>query len=43
LGTVDLDEGEHDIEIIGSENKLNIGGIYIFDNATAGGLNGFED
>ena len=43
LGTVDIDEGEHDITIYGSENKLNIGGIYIFDNATAGGLNGFED
>ena len=43
LGTVDIDEGEHDITIYGSENKLNIGGIYIFDNATAGGANGFED
>ena len=43
LGTVDIDAGEHDIIIYGTENKLNIGGIYIFDNATAGGLNGFED
>ena len=40
LGTVDIDEGEHIIEISGTENVMNIAGIYIFDNATAGGDNG---
>ena len=43
LGTVSISEGEHTITITGSSNALNLGGIYIFDNATAGGLNGFED
>ena len=44
LGTVDITAGSHTIVIKGtsSANALNLGGIYIFDNATAGGLNGFE-
>lgn len=42
LGTVDISAGGHTITITGTANKLNIAGIYIFDNATAGGLNGFE-
>ena len=44
LGTVDVAAGNHTIVIKGtsSANALNLGGIYIFDNATAGGLNGFE-
>ena len=40
LGTVDISQGSHTIKIIGSNNTMNIGGIYIFDNATAGGSNG---
>ena len=43
LGTVEISEGSHTIAVIGSGNTMNIAGIYIFDNATAGGLNGFED
>ena len=43
LGTVDISAGSHTITITGTSNKMNLGGIYIFDNATAGGLNGFED
>ena len=43
LGTVDIDEGQHNIIISGGQYSMNIAGIYIFDNATAGGLNGFED
>ena len=42
LGTVDIATGDHTITIKGGSNKLNIAGIYIFDNATAGGANGFE-
>ena len=42
LGTVDISAGEHTIKITGTSNKLNLGGIYIFNNATAGGQNGFE-
>ena len=42
LGTTDIDIGDHTITIKGTSNKLNIAGIYIFDNATAGGANGFE-
>ena len=42
LGTVDISAGEHTITIKGTSNKLNLAGIYIFDNATAGGANGFE-
>ena len=44
LGTVDVTAGSHTIVIKGtsSANALNLGGIYIYDNATAGGLNGFE-
>ena len=42
LGTVDISAGSHTITITGTSNKMNLGGIYIFDNATAGGLNGFE-
>ena len=42
LGTVDISKGQHTIRITGTSNPLNIGGIYIFDNATAGGTNGFE-
>ena len=43
LGTVDITEGQHNITISGGQYNMNIAGIYIFDNATAGGLNGFED
>ena len=43
LGTVDIDAGDHEIVISGGQYNMNIAGIYIFDNATAGGLNGFED
>ena len=42
LGTVDIAEGQHNITISGGQYNMNIAGIYIFDNATAGGLNGFE-
>ena len=44
LGTMDIAPGQHTITIRGtsSTNKLNLAGIYIFDNATAGGANGFE-
>ena len=43
LGTVEIDEGDHIVTIDGGQYKMNIAGIYIFDNATAGGVNGFED
>ena len=43
LGTVDLDAGDHTVSISYKGDKMNLGGIYLFDNATAGGLNGFED
>ena len=43
LGTVDIAQGNHTITITGTSNKLNLGGIYIFDNATAGGDNHFKD
>ena len=43
LGTVDISAGSHTIEIDGGSFSMNIAGIYIFDNATAGGVNGFED
>ena len=43
LGTVDVAAGSHTIEIDGGSFGMNIAGIYIFDNATAGGVNGFED
>ena len=43
LGTTEISEGEHTIEIFGSTNVMNIGGIYIFDNATAGGSNGVNN
>ena len=39
LGTVEIDEGNHVIEIYGTSNLMNIAGIYIFDNSTAGGDN----
>ncbi|MBP5091045.1 MAG: tyrosine-protein phosphatase [Bacilli bacterium] len=40
LGSADLSSGHHTIRIGGTSNTMNIGGIYIFDNATAGGSNG---
>ena len=40
LGTVDISKGEHTITIKGTSNTMNLGGIYIFDNASAGGSNG---
>ena len=43
LGTASIAQGNHTIEIKGLGRNINIGGIYIFDNSTAGGLNGFED
>lgn len=42
LGIVDISKGSHTITITGASNSMNLGGIYIFNNATAGGLNGFE-
>ena len=39
LGTAELSQGNHTIQITGSAETMNIGGIYIFDNATAGGSN----
>ena len=41
LGTTAISEGSHTITVTGTSNKLNIAGIYIFDNATAGGDNHF--
>ena len=43
LGTASIAAGNHTITITGSSNALNLAGIYIFDNATAGGQNGFEN
>ena len=43
LGTIEVDKGNHTISISGGSYNMNIAGIYIFDNATAGGYNGFED
>lgn len=43
LGTASIGQGNHRIEIKGLGRNINIGGIYIFDNSTAGGQNGFED
>ena len=42
LGVVDIGAGDHTIIIKGGQYNMNIAGIYIFDNETAGGLNGFE-
>ena len=42
LGTASIAQGNHTIEIKGLGRNINIGGIYIFDNSTAGGQNGFE-
>ena len=42
LGTAELPQGNHTIQITGSAETMNIGGIYIFDNATAGGSNGID-
>ncbi len=42
LGTTSIAQGNHTIEIKGLGRNINIGGIYIFDNSTAGGQNGFE-
>ena len=40
LGTISIAPGTHTIKITGTSNTMNIGGIYIFDNATAGGETG---
>ena len=40
LGTYDLTKAEHTITLKGTSNSMNVGGIYIFDNAFAGGSNG---
>ena len=42
LGTTNLAKGNHTIKITGSAETMNLGGIYIFDNATAGGSNGID-
>ena len=45
LGTADISAGNHTITITGTSNTMNIGGIYIFDAATAseqGGSQGGE-
>ena len=39
LGTVDITPGGHTITLTGSSNTMNLGGIYIFDNAFSGGDN----
>lgn len=39
LGTVEVTIDNHVIEIYGTSNVMNIAGIYVFDNATAGGDN----
>ena len=39
LGTVEIGAGEHTITVKGTSNTMNIGGLYIFDNASAGGDN----
>ena len=43
LGTIEVDKGSHTISISGGSYNMNIAGIYIFDNETAGGVNGFEN
>ena len=43
LCTVQITKGSHKITIDGGSYNMNIAGIYIFDNATSGGQNGFED
>lgn len=43
LCTVQITKGDHKITIEGGSYNMNIAGIYIFDNATAGGQNGFEN
>ena len=43
LCTVEISQGSHKITIDGGSYNMNIAGIYIFDNATSGGVNGFED
>ena len=37
LGEGDISEGNHTIKVTGTSNSMNIGGIYIFDAATAQG------
>ena len=43
LASTNIGQGQHTIKIIGTANTMNIGGIYIFDNATAGGSNGLSE
>lgn len=43
LGTYNITKDSHTITIYGGSYNMNIAGIYVFNNATAGGLNGFED
>ena len=43
LGTVDIAQGEHTITINGTSNTMNLGGIYIFDNAFSGGDNKLQN
>ena len=40
LGTAEFSADHHIIEIYGSSHTMNIAGIYVFNNATAGGENG---
>ena len=42
LGIVDIPAGEHTITVIGSNNTMNIGGLYIFDGSTAIDVGGGE-
>ena len=42
LCTAEVAVGNHEIMIKGGIYSMNIAGIYIFDNALAGGVNGFE-
>ena len=43
LCTVQITKGSHKITIDGGSYNMNIAGIYIFDDATSGGQNGFGD
>ena len=40
LGEVDISAGSHTIKLTGTSNSMNVGGIYIFDAATATGGGG---
>lgn len=41
ISVANLSVGTHTIRITGTSNTMDIGGIYIFDNSTAGGESGY--